>query len=314
MSLDRSTLFEGPATVTMGGVVFYSKDNVTVEVYRDTNPIKSAAFGKVDERVADIGAKITFTPVGQWTTAALAVLYPHTNPVPGTSMLTATDVPVTIWPLNGKEKIVFAAGCITKMPNLNLSASADTAFGPVEIYCGLANSTDRSGTAALYTPTATAAFSDTSFAVSEILTPIYTLALASASSPWDSFVTEGVVKVEFNLQSRQRKVDSLGTFDVRLVGLDITVKFAPANMTVAQVLAKMPVQGAGVAIGTSLSTGAANLTIAGSGSGVPTVTINKVALKRAPQQYGNDSSRHGELEFVATRPTGATMFSVGVTA
>lgn len=312
MSLDRATLYEGPATVTMGGVVFYSKDNVSVEIFRDTNPIKSSAYGKVDERIKDIGAKISFTPVGQWTTSALAVLFPHTNPIPGTSMLTGTDVPVTVWPLNGKEKIVFSAGCITKMPNLNLS-SLDTPFGAMEISCGLANSTDRSGNASLYTLTSTASFTDTSFAVSEILTPTYSLGLAGASSPWDSFIVEDGVKIEFNLGSRQRYIDSLGTLDWKLTGLDIVVKFKPANMTAANVLAKMPVQGSGVAIGASMATGAANLTITGAGTGSPVVVINKVALRRIPQLYGQDVSRHGELEFIATRPTGGTMFSVGVT-
>jgi hypothetical protein len=76
----------------------------------------------------------------------------------------------------------------------------------------------------------------------------------------------------------------------------------------------MPVQSTGADIGTSLGAGAANLTITGSGTSQPVVTINKVALKRAPSIYGSDSPRVGELEFVATRPTGATMFTVGSTS
>lgn len=313
MSITRANLFEGPAIVQINGATLYSKDNVVVELYRDTNPINVAAYGKVDERVKDIGAKITLTPGGQWTSTILAALYPHTNPVIGASLMGSSDVPVTVWPLNGKGKYVFSAGCVTKMPDLTLN-STDAPFGSMEIMCGLANTTERSGTAALYTYTATASFTDTSFTTTEIFTPFYAAALAGGSAPWDSFVCEKGVQISFAMQSHPRIISGYGTVDYRLDGLEITVKLIPAGFTEANVMSLLPLQGSGVAMGVSLAASAANLTIAGSGTGVPTITINKAALRRAPHVYGAKDPRFGELEFVATRATGGTMFSVGVTS
>jgi hypothetical protein len=41
------------------------------------------------------------------------------------------------------------------------------------------------------------------------------------------------------------------------------------------------------------------------------VTINNAVLVSAPQQYGFGNTRHDDLEFIATRPTGSgAMFSV----
>jgi len=53
----------------------------------------------------------------------------------------------------------------------------------------------------------------------------------------------------------------------------------------------------------SLASAAADLSITGSEAGMPLVTIEGARLKKAPQLYGFENSRHGELEFVATRAT-----------
>lgn len=310
MAIDRATLYEGPAIVQMGGETFYSKDDVKVDVYFETNPINSSAYGKVDERVKNIEAKISFTPVGQWTSGALAILYPHTNPSTGASLLGASDVPVTVHPLNGKEKIVFTAGCVTKMPDLDLN-SMDAPFGEMEISCGLKNSGARSAADALYTLTATASFTDTSFDAAEIPTPFYTCGWGS--TPFDSFVAEKGVKVKFAMKTTPREISGYGVVDWRLAGLDVSVLLSPVGLTAAQVLARIKLQNTGAAIGVSLAANGSDLTIVGSGTGSPTITVKGAALRKVPQLYGQTVPRHGELEFIATRATGGTLFSVGVT-
>lgn len=313
MSILRENIIRGPAIVIMGGQSFYSQKDIKVEIKPETFNIEAAVIGKVTERMKDLVAKISFTPVGMWTAEQLAVLFPHTNPVFGSSLFGSTDVPVTIHPVDGKEKIVFTSGAITKMPSIKLSP-VETTLGDVEITCVIGNGLDRSNAASLYTYTATDAFTDTSFDLATIKTVPYTATLASAAAPWDAIETEGGFDIELAFKSKPIIVANYGTIDHMVSGLDIAVKFKPLGMTVKEVLDKLKVQGTGVAIGMDLSDAVANLTITG-GVGNPIVVVNSVRLKDSSLIYSPENLRHDTIEMVATRPTGTgTMFTVGLVA
>ena len=311
MSISRTTILAGPAIVQMGAATFHTKDEIKVVTHFERIDVNTAAYGKVGTRVKDIKTEITFTPAGEWEAAALSVLYPHTNPVNGTSMFTGTDVPVTIHPLNGSEKMVYAAGAITKMPDLTFSAINPSPFGSVTITCVGKNNTAWSAADARYTLTGSSAFTDTSFAVANCKTVVYTVSITGASSPWDAIKTKAGVKISFNLASTPVETDDDGLVDMLLNGLEISVKFAPIGITLAQVLTRLSIQGGSQARGMDPSSAAANLVITGAGTGSPLVTINNAVLVSAPQQYGFSSLRHDDLEFIATRPTGSgAMFAV----
>lgn len=309
MTVQRSSILRGPAIVQMGGQTFHSQGDITVTPEISTFPINSSIYGKSGERLSDIMIRISFTPVGMFTTDLLAVMFPHTNPTIGTSLFGATDTAVTLHPTNGSEKIVFTAGAITKMPGVLLSAT-DTAFKEMEITCLLKNDADRSAADALFT-ISDAAFTDTSFDIGSIFTVPYSVSLASAASPWDAILTEAGVEIDFAQTNNPVTVNGFGTVDMSLSGLDITVKMKPVGMTVAQVLAQMKLQGTGVKIGQNIGASANNMTITG-GSGNPIVVVNNVRLKSAGQIYGQETLRHDSLEFIATRPTGGAMFSIGL--
>lgn len=311
MTVQRSSILRGPAIVQMGGQSFYSKGDIKVTPEVSTFPVASSIYGKAGERLSDIMIKISFTPVGMWTTSLLAVMFPHTNPTIGSSLFGASDTAVTLHPTNGSEKIVFSCGAVTKMPGLILSA-IDTSFKEMEITCLLKNNADRSAADALFT-ISDDAFVDTSFALSSIFTVPYTTSLASASSPWDAISTEAGVEIDFDQQNSPVVVNGLGTVDMSLSGLDITVKFKPVGMTVAQVLSQMKLQGTGAKIGQDIAASANNITVTG-GSGNPIVVVNSVRLKNAAQIYGAEALRHDTLEFIATRPMAAAMFSIGLAA
>ncbi len=313
MAIDRTTILLGPCIIQFGGATFYAKDAVKAVTQFETFDISTSAHGKVDERVKEIKTEITFTPGGEWDAAALSVLWPITNPVVGTSLLGASDVPVVIHPLNGKEKITYAAGYISKWPDIELS-SVKTPIGSVTITCVGKNNTDWSAADKRDT-IADAAFSDSSWSTSNVKTVVYTAAIAGQSAPWNAIKLKDGAKISFALKAKEIMTDDDGIVDVILQGLDISVKFAPVNPTLAQVMTLLKRQGSGVARGMSMAASAANITFTGAGSGSPLVTVNSVALKRAPHGYGFDDLRHGELEFVATRLTGSgTMFSVGSVA
>lgn len=311
MGIARSSILRGPASITFGSQVIYTEGDIKCQLAVQTFPLNTAAYGKVDDRLDDVTIKLSFTPAGKWTTALLAVLYPYTNPTSGTSIFTSSDVPLTLHPLNGSEKIVFTAAAITKMPGLVLSAGRQP-FKDMEIECILKSGGDRSAADALWTLTASAVYSDTSFTVTEIPTVIYSASLAAASSPWDAILTEAGFECDFDLKTAPVKVDTLGTVDRSIVGLDISAKLKPIGMTVAQVLDRLKLQNAGVARGMQMSAGAANLVITG-GTGNPIVTLNNARLVNAGQIYGAEALRHDTIEFRVTRPSGTgAMFSCAV--
>ena len=309
MAIQRSSIKRGPAAIVIAGQTIYSQGDIKVTIAQETFGIDSAVYGKTGERMADIMIKLAFTPVGMWTAGLLAVTHPHGTPVIGASIFGSSDVPVVLHPTNGSEKITFSAGAVTKMPNLLFSAT-ETPMKEMEITCILKNNTDRSNAAALLAIT-DEAFSDSSFDLGLIYTVPYTATLASLSSPWSAIETEAGINVEFNLGLSPVKVNGLGTVDMTLSGLEVSVKLKPIGMSVADVLTRMAIQGSGVAIGQEIGASANNLTITG-GSGKPQATIYNVRPKNSGQLYGNQALRHDTIEFVATRPTGGAMFALGV--
>ena len=98
-----------------------------------------------------------------------------------------------------------------------------------------------------------------------------------------------------------------------IASLDISVKFKPVGMSVANVLDRMRIQGTGCEIGADVGASANNLTITG-GSTRPQVVINSVRLKNAAALYSSSALRHDTIEFIATRPTAGAMFSIGLAA
>jgi hypothetical protein len=314
MGIPRTTIVKGPAVILINSQYIYTQGDIEVSTRIETFMINCSIGGKIDERISNIITELTFTPVGMWTTGLLAVLFPYTNPVAGTSLFTATDVPVVIWPLNGVEKISYAAGAVTKMPSLALSA-VKSAFGSMTITCIGKNTTDLSAADKRFTITATSAFADTSLAVSSIPTVSYSIVITGGSAPWNAIRTKDGVSIDFNLGVETVETDDEGVVDYAVKGLDITAKFIPVGVTLTELLTKLAIQGSGMARGISLNSRSANITIAGAAVGNPSVVLNAMALKDTKQSYSDSSSklRIGEIGFVSTRPNGTgAMFSVGV--
>jgi hypothetical protein len=309
MAIQRSTVLKGPAIVQMSSQSIYTQGDIRVTQQIATFPINTSAYGKVDERISDIITDITFVPAGEWETALLAVLFPWTNPVAGTSMFTGTDVPVIIHPLNSLEKITYPAGAVIKMPDIILSA-VKTAFGSMTIRCIGKDNTAWTDAAKRYV-IADASFTDTAFTTANIKTVPYSLALTGGTTPWNSFRTRDGATISFDLQTADVFTDDEGLIDMSIQGLAITVRAALVGITMAQLLTKLNIQGSGVLRGVSLAGRAANLTIAGATAGDPSVVVNSAVLKSAPHAYGQENLRIAECEFIATRTTGSgAMFSV----
>lgn len=129
--IDRLQVSRGPAMITYRGGVFFTKEDLVVDLNKDTKEIPSAAFGPLAQVNLGVKAMLKFTPVGEFK--HLDVLWPYGTTVPGTSIFGDGDAPVLIQPLDdGQRQVIFHAGGVSKMPDLHFTA-ADTLLGE----CGL---------------------------------------------------------------------------------------------------------------------------------------------------------------------------------
>ena len=134
-----------------------------------------------EQRIIDATVKVKFVPCGEWE--SLAVLFPYAATVPGTSIFTGSDVPLTIESLTSdKDKVVVKAAAVTKCPDIILGAK-ETLFGEVEFTGVPADDTEWDDADRLLAVTTNgAAPSASGFATASIITQGYTAAGANLGS------------------------------------------------------------------------------------------------------------------------------------
>jgi hypothetical protein len=231
------------------------------------------------------------TPAGQVTADMITSLFPWLNPTIGNSIFTGTDVPLK---LHSKAGVLYTllASAVTKMPDLILSPRK-TALGQAQFMSVLKSSGDPA-TAEHYYTTASSAWSDTSFAT----TDIRRLAYAGVwGSSFTSILTEDGWTVSFDTSIKEQGIDENGTVDAFLQDVKVMAKCKPVNLTETAILSALRIQGTGGAIGTSLRQ-ATDLVITGTGV---VVTIKDAALVEGPLNWGSSTLRSGELGFIGQR-------------
>ena len=322
MSFDRTstTILRGPALVLLGTVPLYSQGGVKVKTMVKTFPIMADAYGgPLDKRIDIITTEISFKPAGQITAGILAACYPHTAATPGASLLGASDVSCYVWPLNGKEKFEFKNAYVSKMPKITAS-SVKTFIDTITIRCIGANNTAMSSAAWHYVNTATVAFTDTSFATSQVMTLPYTAVLGALAAPWTGIVTKAGWEISFDIPTEDIITDTDGLVDVLYKeNPRITARCQPIGITATDVYALMQVQYTGTARGaTILGTGKLEDLVIDAGVGYPKFTLKNMHIETAPTAYEIGKDRIDNLEFVSCRQVAsnvlADLFSIGIHA
>ena len=90
--MNLAQILEGPATVYYKGQRFHSAGTLGVKFTQDTLSIPSAAYGPIGQRARQPSVMVTFAPVGEFSAALAAILWPWTNPRIGQLV-----TPVTSW-------------------------------------------------------------------------------------------------------------------------------------------------------------------------------------------------------------------------
>jgi len=298
MSFDAAKYIAGPAIITWGAAASrytaYTKSDIAVRMSRETWDVVTSMHGTIDRRAKSLPiAEVSFTPAGCLDTAA--ALWPYDAGDVGKSIFPTTDETLVIHSLGG-IKYTFARAAMIKMPNLKLAAS-DTALGEVTFLCLVKNNTAPTAADA-FVKIETAAFSDTSFDETNILSPGYTAALGARSTPYNAMESIDGFTVEFETDIRRDMIDRYGVISARLTSLAARATFAPTGLTEAQLATLLAFDGASALVpGQSLAGANENLVISGTGL---TVTLYDVGIQAQDLAFG-DAPRMGQLAFVGRR-------------
>lgn len=303
----RTAIITGPAFIEFDGGKFYSKGDIDTGLDLETFEILTSAHGKVDERVTNITANVSFEPAGEWE--HLAVLYPYGSTIHGASVFTGTDKPLKIHCLDGKL-YTFKAAAVTQMPNITASATK-TLLGQVRFTCLRADNSAWDTVDSFLTIAGSGASAETAFDPANIKTQPYVVAWGG-SSPWNAIETSEGVAVDFDLSLQPIQTDTNGIIDMRFERLAVMARMVPLNAAESDILTALKIQGSGAARGRSLQSNSNDLTVTGTGV---SITLKKAQLKTAGYRFGAITLRNGEVGFVATKEfvsgVGQPLFTVG---
>jgi hypothetical protein len=297
------TIITGPAIIQWNGKSFYSKAGFKADFKRDTFKIETDFDGQIDERAKTQLTEITFQPDGQIST--LNKYFPYSVAQIGSSIFGATPLPLVIQTKfggasNTGQTITYPRAALSKQPQLRLKPT-DTLFGEMAFTCLGVPTVQPTGASAWQT-IADAAFADTTYDETAIITDTYSAAYGS--SPYNSIGSMAGFEIDLALATENIIADDYGLVDIILKSLTASAKFAPSNLTEAQLYTLLANQGSGyVYPGQSLSKNNTNLVIAGSGNAAHTltVTINNAGPKDAGFMYSTNKHRFNAVQFTSKR-------------
>jgi hypothetical protein len=296
VGISRANIYRGPGTVQLGaGPVMYSIGDI--EAVWDIAPgqAENSIHGRTSQFINDRMVKVTLTPAAQVTAAMVAALYPsaYLNPTLGAGVFGASDTALLIHGIDGRLLTIHNAA-ITRMPDLILSPT-QAAFGQMELTGLIIDAGDPTDDDSYYTESSSA-WSDTSYATANELRLVYAAAWGTLLT---DIKTEGGWTLTPELNLTPQECDDVGTVEMYIQGAGMMAKCTPLNLSLADGLSNMRLQGTGNARGASLRQGE-NLVITGTGSAV-VATLNDAALIEAPKRWGTNTLRNGEIGFVAER-------------
>ncbi len=297
------TVIVGPAIIQWNGKSFYSKAGFKADFKRDTFKIETDFDGQIDERAKTQVTEITFQSDGQIST--LTKYFPYTVGQIGSSIFGASALPLVIQTKfggasNTGQTITYPRAAVSKLPQLRLKPT-DTLFGEMT-FTALGVPTVQPTNASAWQTIADAAFADNTYDETAIITDTYSAAYGS--SPYNAIGSMAGFEIDIVMATENIVADDFGIVDMILKSLTASAKFAPSNLTEAQLYTLLANQGSGyIYPGQSLAKSNTNLVIAGSGNAAKTltVTINNAGPKDAGFTYSASKHRFDAIQFTSKR-------------
>lgn len=217
--------------------------------------------------------------------------------------------PLVVVSIDG-ERYTFHVAALNGLPEI-AGTARDTLIGQVTFDCFRKAGVPATTANSLYTLD-DAAYTPPEIDASDILTQGYLLSWGAA--PWADLETVGGIRFQPSVTLGDVTDDAGGVTARRVDNVGVIVRAQPLGLLPSVVMDKVKLQGAGSAVGASLAT-TDNLVMAGDGV---QVSITNAALIGAPQTFGRNADRIGELEWRATRKFDAgvpqPLFAVGTGA
>lgn len=301
------TIIRGPAIVQFGSYSFYTAGDIRRRVTRTTVPTATDFHGRIDETLASTMIDLEFTPAGELESLVKYFPFGPSNLVAtssiGNSILTGA---CTIHTKAG-QTIAFNRAGISKSPTLQLGPRV-TPFGSMTI-SAIGKAATQPTDAAYFKTIASATFANTDFDETKIIKDIYSAALGSRLTPFNAIGARNGFEFEVAYDLDNVEDDNVGIADRVLTGITATCRFAPNNLTEAQVDELMALQDSdailpGQSISRGPSSAAEDLVLT---SDVLDATLHNAGVRTAEGGYGVKVDRNGNVEFVAkmTFTTGA---------
>ena len=306
MTFNEANHIAGPAIVTFDSTVWYSEDDIAVDIVQAEWEPSVSRFGNLGPRIKSLPvAKVTFKPSGQITTALVAKAFPYTNANVGTSIFGAADKTLVINTLAG-QKYTFQKAGLMQTPGIYLGVDKTAFDGSIGFMCIGKTNTDPA-VADTFLDIAAEAFADVSFDESKVITPGFAAAYGVTSGLTAMDSLDGF-KIECPIKISELSVNRFGVIGAYLTGIGpATCRFTPAGMTEAVWLTLVNLDGTAVRLpGTASGAGTTDLVITGTGL---VVTIPKCGCVASKLAYGTAKERLGEVTF-----HGRTVFTLGVPA
>lgn len=314
MGLTRSLIVKGPAKIVLGGISYWTPDDISLDLDDGIVDVKSAMFGpRVDGLVINPKVNLSFTPHAMVGTgpaevtraAALAALIPaiFTNGFYGTQYIgSGSETPCVIWSTTG-ERVTIHNAVITKPPSVSFAADKPI-FGSVSItgICKTTSSDINLGAAnSLYTIALGASDPGLAFlGVPSYLQRRYRGNLGSQSG-FTEIWPEGGWTVDFTPAWKERQIQGL-TVDYELAGMEIMVKGVLTGPTMKQILDLVAIGGDdGASWGqgrlASAQQATHSLVITDPIDGSAPFTLNKPQIRKPGFKFGHEVLRNGEIGF-----------------
>lgn len=290
-SISRASLLRGPGSILYDSLTLFSQQDIVANVAIESWRPQISTHGEGAPRIADATGEITCTPTGRITSDLIAALFPagYRNPVVGARVFPATDVPLLIHAVDS-SKLQFANAVLTRMPSLTLSPTG-TAFGEIGFTALIGDNKARDAVGAFYTVPESATWEET-FDDGDVIAVPYSGTWGSLSIP-----TEDGWSVEFEVGIEPIIVDGIGTVDYRITGVTARATCKPVSMSAADLMTALRPEG--LTLGATMRQ-SKDLVITGLKGGL-IVTLNDAVMLAGGANYGNESSRVGEITFEASR-------------
>lgn len=288
------TIIAGPCILQWNSFSYYFSAGLKVDYKRKTFQVQSNMHGVIDDRLESDTVTISGTPDGQ--VKSITKYFPYAVTDVGKSIfgIAAGGDTVVVWTKFG-QKYTWSRGAMTKCPPLRLSP-VQTLFGTVEFTCIGKAATQRTA-ADFWKTTAATAFADATFDETTIKTAIYTATYGAA--PYDSIGSAGGFELTIDLDVVQIPAVDVGIAALQLRSIMGKAKFAPSNLTEAQVDTLMAMQGAGaLQPGESVAKSNTDLVIA---SDAFTATLFKAGPTGYSMVYDTTKHQHEGIEFSSKR-------------